>query len=309
MRRNSGNYHNEGAVQRHGLVSIQRQAGMPRDSSLLAAPDWAVIASHGQRANTWPSRGKIHLIARVFGSLCSSMKDTLRFTGNEPPGACADFESKRRDMVARQIRDRGVHDERVLDAMQAVPRHVFVPDACIRAAYSDDPLPIGEGQTISQPFMVAAMAQALSLIGHERVLEVGAGSGYQAAILSRLAREVIAVETQTALADSARARLRTLGFSNVYLEVGDGSVGWALGAPYDAILVSAAAPAVPQALIDQLRDGGRLVIPVGGLHEQELLRIVKRDGRTYRESLYMCRFVPLTGRHGWPQNSPKANFE
>jgi len=209
-------------------------------------------------------------------------------------------------MVARQIRDRGIHSARVLEAMQAVPRHLFVPEEWLRAAYADEPLPIGEGQTISQPFMVAAMAEALSLEGEERVLEVGCGSGYQAAVLSRLAREVIAVEMQAALAASARERLARLGYANVTVEDGDGSAGWPALAPYDAILVTAAAPEVPKPLIDQLAEAGRLVIPVGGSKHQELLRIVKREGRTIERSLYSCRFVPLLGRYGWRQDTQDA---
>jgi protein-L-isoaspartate(D-aspartate) O-methyltransferase len=236
------------------------------------------------------------------------MPRTLRLSSNAARGACPEFEAARREMVARQIRNRGVRDERVLEAMQAVPRHLFVPDAHVDSAYADEPLPIGEGQTISQPFMVAAMAEALSLAGHERALEVGAGSGYQAAVLSLLAREVIAIETQPTLAASASVRLRALGYANVRVEVGDGSAGWPFAAPYDAILVTAAAPAVPQPLIDQLAEGGRLVIPVGSSQQQELLRIVKRDGRTTEQSLHACRFVPLLGRYGWRRDAREANF-
>jgi len=206
-------------------------------------------------------------------------------------------------MVARQIRDRGIRSARVLEAMATVPRHLFVPAELVRQAYADEPLPIGAGQTISQPFMVAAMAEALLLEGHERMLEVGCGSGYQAAVLSRLAREVIAVETQAALAASARERLARLGYENVAVEEGDGSAGWPASAPYDAILVTAAAPEIPRPLVDQLAEGGRLVIPVGGSKHQELLRIVKRGDRTTEESLYACRFVPLLGRYGWRQGT------
>lgn len=227
--------------------------------------------------------------------------------GNRPLSINPDFEAVRRDMVAHQIRDRGIGSIRVLDAMQAVERHLFVPPGQAHAAYGDEPLPIGEGQTISQPFMVAAMADALSLEGHESILEVGAGSGYQAAVLSRLAREVIAVETQPALFASARQRLSRLGYRNVRVEEGDGSAGWPPGAPYDAILVTAAAPAVPQPLVDQLREGGRLVIPVGQTEQQELLRIVKREGRAVEKSLYACRFVPLLGRYGWRPDMREAN--
>jgi protein-L-isoaspartate(D-aspartate) O-methyltransferase len=213
--------------------------------------------------------------------------------------ATSDFESARSRMVARQIRDRGIQSARVLAAMESVPRHLFVPPDQIASAYTDEPLPIGEGQTISQPFMVAAMAEALGLGGEERVLEIGAGSGYQAAVLSLLAREVIAVEAQPSLANSARERVARLGYTNVRVEQGDGSLGWPSAAPYDAILVTAAAPSVPPPLVEQLGHGGRLVVPVGRSEQQELLRITKRDGETSQESLYACRFVPLVGRYGW----------
>ncbi|MGD1212562.1 MAG: protein-L-isoaspartate(D-aspartate) O-methyltransferase [Candidatus Acidiferrales bacterium] len=227
--------------------------------------------------------------------------------GNRIASASEDFDTARREMVARHIRDRGIRSVRVLDAMESIPRHLFVPAERLPEAYVDEPLPIGEGQTISQPFMVAAMAEALSLEGHERVLEIGAGCGYQAAVLSRLAREVIAVEAQPVLAASARERLARLGYANVRVEEGDGSAGWRAAAPYDAILVTAAAPAVPQPLIDQLSEGGRLVIPVGQPERQELLRIVKREGRTTKQSLYACRFVPLVGRYGWRPNTGGIN--
>lgn len=211
-------------------------------------------------------------------------------------------ELARRDMVERQLRKRDIRSPRVLEAMNSVPRHLFVPPEHIGDAYADTPLPIGVGQTISQPFMVAAMADALLLEGSEKVLEIGAGSGYQAAVLSLLAREVIAIESQPSLAEAARARLSHLGYNNVRVEIGDGSQGWPLDAPYDAILVTAAAPYVPPPLLEQLTDGGRLVIPVGPAKQQELLRIIKREGRPSRESLFACRFVPLLGRFGWPSS-------
>jgi protein-L-isoaspartate(D-aspartate) O-methyltransferase len=211
----------------------------------------------------------------------------------------AKFEGFRRDMVARQIRERGVKSPRVLAAMEAVPRHLFVPPGLVAQAYADEALPVGEGQTISQPYVVAASIEALALEGPERVLEVGAGTGYQAAALSMLAREVIAFEAIPALAQSARERLARLGYANVRVEVGDGSQGFAEAAPFDAILVAAAAPAVPQPLIDQLAEGGRLVIPVGTTENQQLLRVVKSGGRTTEQQMFACRFVPLVGRHGW----------
>jgi protein-L-isoaspartate(D-aspartate) O-methyltransferase len=212
------------------------------------------------------------------------------------------FESQRREMVALQIRDRGVRSEPVLAAMSAVPRHEFVPANQATAAYSDHALPIGDGQTISQPYVVAAMTQALSLTGSERVLEVGGGSGYQAAVLAVLAREVIAIEFVQQLADAARDRLARLGYVNVRVEQGDGSLGWQAGAPYDAILVAAGAPDIPAPLVEQLAEGGRLVIPLGSVEEQNLLRVVKRGHQIFSETLFPCRFVPLRGRHGWPQD-------
>jgi protein-L-isoaspartate(D-aspartate) O-methyltransferase len=238
---------------------------------------------------------------RPFRALCY-FDCHMNGNGNRAATSDASFDAARHEMVARQIRGREIRSERVLAAMAAVPRHLFVRPAESAEAYADSPLPIGEGQTISQPFMVAAMAEALALEGHERVLEVGAGSGYQAAILSLLAREVVAVEAQHALAEQARERLARLGYANVRVPEGDGSLGWAPGAPYDAILVSAAAPAVPPPLLEQLAGGGRLVLPVGPADQQELQRIVKRDGGITQESLFACRFVPLLGRYGWPQN-------
>jgi protein-L-isoaspartate(D-aspartate) O-methyltransferase len=211
-----------------------------------------------------------------------------------------DFASARNEMVARQIHARGIHSPRVLDAMATVPRHEFVPPELAASAYSDIPLPIGGGQTISQPFMVAAMADAVLLNGSERVLEIGGGSGYQAAVLSLLAQEVVVVELQPELARACRERLARLGYPNVRVEQGDGSIGWLPRAPYDGILVSAAAPAIPSPLVAQLAEAGRLVIPVGSPEQQDLLRVVKREGGVKQEALFACRFVPLLGRYGWP---------
>lgn len=222
-------------------------------------------------------------------------------------GDTAELEAARLEMVARQIRDRGIRDERVLNALRTVPRHLFVPTEFVSRAYSDEPLPIGDGQTISQPFMVAAMADALSLKGHERVLEIGGGSGYQAAVLSQLALEVVAIEARPALTAAAAERIGRLGYRNVDLKTGDGSGGWPPCAPYEAILVTAAAPSVPGPLLDQLAEGGRLVIPVGHDEHQELLRFVKKDGRVTSQSLYACRFVPLVGRYGHRRDSGEAS--
>ena len=243
------------------------------------------------------------------GALAVIALQNMNANGGSVPPAAENFETPRREMVARQIRGRGIASPAVLHAMEKVPRHLFVPPEHAAQAYDDQPLPIGGGQTISQPFMVAAMAQALALHGNERVLEIGGGSGYQAAVLSLLAREVIAVETQPALAASARARISRLGYTNLRIELGDGSLGWPLDAPYDAILVTAAAPSVPPPLVEQLAEGGRLVIPVGGTDQQNLLRLTKRDGRLPQESLYTCRFVPLLGRHGWQTPAPESQPE
>jgi len=213
--------------------------------------------------------------------------------------AGADFTELRRAMVNDQLRGRDVTDQRVLDAMLAVPRHEFVPPERAAEAYSDQPLPIGEGQTISQPYMVAAMAEALALTGSERALEIGTGSGYQAAVLSLLAREVYTIESHIALAETASQRLTRLGYTNVHVKAGDGTLGWPEAAPFGAILVTAAAPSIPPPLLTQLAEGGRLVIPVGTSDYQELRRIRKTVGRTTQESLFDCRFVPLLGRYGW----------
>ncbi|MGH9710241.1 MAG: protein-L-isoaspartate(D-aspartate) O-methyltransferase [Candidatus Acidiferrales bacterium] len=203
-------------------------------------------------------------------------------------------------MVADQIRKRGIRSPKVLAAMERVPRHLFVPEESVARSYNDEPVPIGERQTISQPYMVGAMTEALELEGHERVLEVGGGSGYQAAILAELAREVITIEARAPLADAARERLAKLGYRNVRVVTGDGTLGFAEAAPFDAILVAAAAPRIPPPLIEQLAEGGRLVIPVGKSDRQMLTRIRKSGGKAVQEELMVCQFVPLQGRHGWP---------
>jgi protein-L-isoaspartate(D-aspartate) O-methyltransferase len=226
--------------------------------------------------------------------------------GISSSGARPDFVAARNEMVARQIRSRGIISARVLDAMATVPRHEFVPVGAQASAYADEALPIGGGQTLSQPFIVAAMSEALQLSGSERVLEIGGGCGYQAAVLSLLVQHVVVVELRPSLADAARERLARLGYANVRVEEGDGSLGWPAAAPYDAILVSAAAPAIPPPLIEQLAEDGRLVIPVGDAERQSMLRIVKRASGLAQESLLACRFVPLLGRHGWPHSLPNA---
>lgn len=205
----------------------------------------------------------------------------------------------RRSMVTRQLEPRGIKDPAVLDAFRAVPRHKFTPGVSPAEAYGDHPLPIGEGQTISQPYMVALMTQCLGLKGREKVLEIGAGSGYQAAILSRLAARVITVERIGALAKRAADLLDEMGCDNVEVKVGDGTLGWPEEAPYGGIMVTAGAPEVPEPLIAQLAEGGRLVIPVGGSWSQSLTVIEKRGGETMRREVCGCVFVPLIGKHGW----------
>jgi protein-L-isoaspartate(D-aspartate) O-methyltransferase len=210
------------------------------------------------------------------------------------------FEIARKRMVETQLIARNIQDPRVLRAMQSVPRHLFVEEAMAAQAYSDTPLPIGEKQTISQPYMVALMTELLELTGKERVLEIGTGSGYQAAVLAALADRVYTVERISALAVRARRVFDTLGLTNIKLKIDDGTVGWEAEAPFDGIMVTAGSPEIPQALIDQLAPGGRLVIPVGDQFEQVLLRVRKmEDGTLVREKSVGCRFVKLVGRFGW----------
>jgi protein-L-isoaspartate(D-aspartate) O-methyltransferase len=204
-----------------------------------------------------------------------------------------------RDELIRELSDE-ITDARVLDAMRRVPREAFVPEDLRFAAYENRPQPIGHEQTISQPLMVALMTQALQLEGDERVLEVGTGSGYQAAILSLLARHVVSVERVAELARSAEERLRRLGYANVEVHEAGEQLGWPDGGPYDAIIVTAAAPEVPLSLLNQLAMGGRLVIPVGSRDLQELVRITKTPRGAQRHNLGPCRFVPLLGAAAWP---------
>jgi protein-L-isoaspartate(D-aspartate) O-methyltransferase len=210
-----------------------------------------------------------------------------------------EFREQRAAMVEQQLRRRGIRAENVLAAMREVPRHEFVPAEGRAMAYADAALPIAGGQTISQPLIVAIMAEALELGGMERVLDVGTGSGYNAAVLSHLAREVFSIERQAKLAEEARETLQTLGYQNVHIVTGDGSEGWPKAAPFDAIVVAAAAPVIPPPLLEQLKEGGRLVIPVGGIENQELVRIIRRAGGCVRRTLCPCRFVPLSGRYGF----------
>ena len=210
-----------------------------------------------------------------------------------------DFAAARAELL-KQL-SAGIGDKRVLEAMSRVPRERFVTPEMRQFAYEDRPLPIGFDQTISQPFIIALMTEALGLTGQEKVLEVGAGSGYQAAILAELARQVITVERLPALAKSAQKVLNSLGFGNVSVYVGQKTLGWPAEAPYDAIIVTAAAPRVPDSLLDQLRVGGRLVIPVGSRYDQDLHLITKRRKRNIVHNLGGCRFVPLIGEGAWEE--------
>jgi protein-L-isoaspartate(D-aspartate) O-methyltransferase len=203
------------------------------------------------------------------------------------------------EMVETQLRKRGVRGADVLHAMASVPRHEFVPEQLRTKAYSDEPLPIGAGQTISQPYIVAAMTEALKLRGTERVLEIGTGCGYQTAVLAVLSREVYSVEFRSELATSAAERLNRLGYTNVHVHCGDGSSGLKEFEPYDAILVAAAAPIVPEPLTEQLTERGRLIAPVGTEERQELLLMTRNGSEVTVERLEACRFVPLLGRYGW----------
>ena len=212
------------------------------------------------------------------------------------------YKKQRARMVEGQIKVRGVTDTRVLKAMETVPRHLFVDEGLIDQAYNDNPLPIGERQTISQPYIVALMTQALELKGKERVLEIGTGSGYQAAILAQLADRVFSIERIATLASRARKILDQLNCYNVAIRVGDGSYGWKEEAPFDAIITTAAAPAVPRYLIEQLIVGGRLIVPVGGRDVQTLYKLTRLSENTNdikKEDLGGCRFVSLIGESGW----------
>ena len=209
------------------------------------------------------------------------------------------FETQRAHMVDTQLISRGIYSLRVLDAMRSVPRHAFIPREYHYAAYADGPLPIGRDQTISQPYIVALMTELLELTGSERVLEIGTGSGYQAAVLAEMAKEIHTIERHPSLARSARYTLEKLGYDNVIVHVGDGSKGLVEFAPYDGVLVTAAAPVVPQSLLSQLKDSGTLVIPVGGRGSQSLERWRKKGQNQECETILSVAFVPLIGEEGW----------
>jgi len=217
-----------------------------------------------------------------------------RCEGQEARKTEGDYAQRRDAMVEKQIEARGVKDKLVLEAMRKVPRHKFVPPGRRRYAYEDYPLPIGEGQTISQPYIVALMTELLKLKGDEKVLEIGTGSGYQAAVLAEIAKEVYTIEIVRPLHERSKKLLEELGYRNIFTKCGDGYNGWPEHAPFDAVIVTAAPPEVPQPLVDQLKPGGRLVIPVGEFY-QELVRITKTPKGLKRESILPVRFVPMTG--------------
>ena len=227
----------------------------------------------------------------ILPMLFTTCTNGKRGSESNPRG---DFKAMREKMVDTQIKARGVKDPRVLSAMLKVERHRFVPEEYLNSAYSDQPLPIGEGQTISQPYIVALMTELLELKGDEKVLEIGTGSGYQAAILAELAKEVYSIEIIESLASMANNRLLELGYQNIKVKAGDGYLGWPEAAPFDALIVTAAPDHIPKPLIDQLKEGGRMVVPVG-TYTQELKKIIKRSGKIETTDIIPVIFVPMTG--------------
>jgi protein-L-isoaspartate(D-aspartate) O-methyltransferase len=238
-------------------------------------------------------RTKVFLIGVIstFLLFLANCTEGKRASELNPKG---DFKTMRERMVETQIKARGVKDHRALAAMLKVERHLFVPKDLQTSAYSDQPLPIGEGQTISQPYIVALMTELLELKGEEKVLEVGTGSGYQAAVLAELAKEVYSVEIVEKLASSAEKLLLELGYKNIMVKAGDGYLGWPQAAPFDAIIVTCAPDHIPKPLLDQLKEGGRMVVPVGA-YTQELKKVVKRSGKIEMADVIPVIFVPMTG--------------
>lgn len=204
-------------------------------------------------------------------------------------------------MVEEQLLGRDIKDSRVLDAMSRIPRHLFVVEALEHRAYGDYPLPIGESQTISQPYTVARMSELIGLTGHERVLEIGTGSGYQTAVLAELADKVFTIERIRAIGVAARERLQRLGYMNIIYHIFDGSYGWKDQGPYDAILITASLPEIPMTLVEQLKDKGRIAAPVGDQAEQTLSVLTREGEKTVQKDYSPCRFVNLIGKHGWPR--------
>jgi protein-L-isoaspartate(D-aspartate) O-methyltransferase len=210
-----------------------------------------------------------------------------------------DFKELRDFMVKTQLIPRGIKDERVLNAMKKVPRHLFIDESIQYMAYDDMALSIGKGQTISQPYMVAVMTELLELKGNEKVLEIGTGSGYQAAILAELAKDVYTVERVALLANRTEERFHSLGYNNIHIKVGDGTLGWSEEAPFDRIIITAGTPRIPEPLIEQLFEGGIIIAPVGDRFSQQLLKVRKSKGKLLEDYHTPCVFVPLIGEHGW----------
>jgi protein-L-isoaspartate(D-aspartate) O-methyltransferase len=217
------------------------------------------------------------------------------------PELIQSYAGQRRKMVEEQLVERGVKDLRVLEAMSRVPRHLFAQESLEHRAYGDTPLPIGESQTLSQPYIVGAMTEALGLKGEERVLEIGTGSGYQTAIIAELARQVFTIERLNNLSRKAQNILEGLSYMNIVFKMFDGTYGWPDQAPFDAILIAASARKIPESLIKQLGDGGRLVAPIGEADKQKLVLLSKNGERVSRQDLGDCKFVPLIGKYGWSQ--------
>ncbi len=230
----------------------------------------------------------IFLTSAVVAGIKEYMKNELK-----------KYSSRRREMVEKQIASRGVTDPKVKLAMSIVPRHLFVSEALVDSAYEDFPLPIGEGQTISQPYIIAEMTQSLNLKGHERVLEIGTGSGYQAAVLAQIVYKVYTIERNNALFLQTRKLFDKLKYHNIVTRYSDGTQGWSREGPFDAIIVTAGGQKIPSPLIEQLSTGGRLVMPVGDNFSQELIRLEKTEDRINTTNLGACRFVKLIGQHGW----------
>ena len=217
------------------------------------------------------------------------------------PELIKSYAGQRRKMVEEQLVERGINDLRLLEVVSRVPRHLFAQESLQHRAYGDTPLPIGENQTISQPYIVGAMTEALDLKGEERVLEIGTGSGYQTAIIAEMSRQVFTIERLKNLARKAQNILESLSYMNIVFKMFDGTYGWPDQAPFDAILITASAPEIPGSLVKQLGDGGRLVAPIGEADKQKLVVLTKNGDRVSRRDLGDCKFVPLIGKYGWPQ--------
>ncbi len=220
-----------------------------------------------------------------------------------PANSANQFAGQRQKMVEEQILDRGIKNYNVIEVMSRVPRHLFVSSSFQHKAYGDHPLPIGENQTISQPYIVAAMTEALNLSGKERVLEIGTGSGYQTAILAELADQIFTVERVKSLGKMAKTTLDQMGYANINYKIFDGTYGWRDQGPYDAILITAAAPDIPKTLIEQVKDRGRIVAPIGDEENQELILFTRQGSRLQKKILCACNFVPLIGKYGFAERS------